>query len=422
MAHPNLGGLSLNEEEEEGFNFDFDDGGDVQLDLRWCLVGSFLCDRTIHFNSMRVRMADLWKPVKGVTIKEATPGTFLFHFAHPLDMEAVLNGGSWTFDNNMLILEQVQLGVQIDQIPLFHATMWVQVYNLPTGLMKENVGIRLANYIGTFVEYDKNNNSNFWRQYMRIRVRVDVRQPLKKETKVKNRDGEWCIVKFKYEKLGIFCFLCGIMGHAENKCELRYAMEQDDGRREWSAEIRADNRRQGRRLVSRWLREERGGRDDSGDGGREEPSNSHVGSQNRGPIGDDVAAHGPTVFQNQNQPANQPAFMTRQSPLLPNNSVQSHNPNGPIINLPAHNSTNDSANHYDLSTQQLFTNPNINSLPKPKHVIPLPEFNAQDNLINSLYPTLIGNHKTPAFTTQSKSDSHGNQSLTNHSLVFTTQL
>jgi hypothetical protein len=65
MVHPNLDGLSLNEEEEEGFNFDFDDGGDVQLDLRWCLVGSFLCDRTIHFNSMRVRMADLWKPVKG---------------------------------------------------------------------------------------------------------------------------------------------------------------------------------------------------------------------------------------------------------------------------------------------------------------------------------------------------------------------
>jgi 14-3-3 protein epsilon len=241
---------------------------------------------------MKVRMADLWKPVKGVTIKEAKVGTFLFHFAHPLDMEAVLNGGPWTFDNNMLILEQVLLGVQIDQIPLCHATLWVQVHYLPTGLMKETVGQRLANYIGTFVEYDKNNNSCFWRQYMRIRVKIDVRQPLKKDAKVKNREGELCTVMFKYEKLGIFCFLCGIMGHAENRCEVRYSMEQDDGRRGWSADIRADPRRQGGRLSSRWLREERGGREEEGSGAREARSNSQVDSQRGGPTNADVAVGG----------------------------------------------------------------------------------------------------------------------------------
>jgi hypothetical protein len=72
---------------------------------------------------MKVRMAEIWKPVKGVTIKEATTGKFLFHFAHPLDMEAVLNGGPWIFDNNMLILERVQIGMQIKNIPLTHVNM-----------------------------------------------------------------------------------------------------------------------------------------------------------------------------------------------------------------------------------------------------------------------------------------------------------
>jgi 14-3-3 protein epsilon len=70
---------------------------------------------------------------------------------------------------------------------------------------------------------------------MRIRDKVDVRQPLKKDAKVKNKEGGGSTVNFKYEKLGIFCFVCGIMGHAENKCEVCYAMEQDDGKREWSA-------------------------------------------------------------------------------------------------------------------------------------------------------------------------------------------
>ncbi|MCI13672.1 hypothetical protein A2U01_0034792, partial [Trifolium medium] len=181
-------------------------------------------------------------------------------------MEAVLNGGPWTFDNNMLILERVQLGMQIEHIPLHYVNMWVQVHDLPMGLMKEKVGIAMAKYIGSFVEYDKKNNSSFWQEYMRIRVKIDVRMPLKKDTKVMNKEGEWCTVKFKYEKLGIFCFVCGIMGHAENKCEVRFSMEEDDGTREWLAEIRAEPRRQGGRLASWWLKEDRGGRTEQSGG------------------------------------------------------------------------------------------------------------------------------------------------------------
>jgi 14-3-3 protein epsilon len=221
---------------------------------------------------MKVRMADLWKPVKGVTIKVAPAGKFLFHFNHPLDMEAVLSGGPWTFDNNMLILERAQLGMQLEHIPLHHVNMWVQVHDLPMGFMREKVGIKLADYIGAFVEYDKNNNSSFWRQHMRIRVKIDVRKPLKKEFKVKNKEGAWCTVRFKYEKLGVFCFVCGIMGHAENKCEILFAKEQDDGVRGWSADIRADLRRQGR-TTSKWLREET-------IGSKEEDGNTSPGNAN----------------------------------------------------------------------------------------------------------------------------------------------
>jgi hypothetical protein len=74
MAHPNLEVLSLQEEENEGFSFDLEDEGDEIGDLRWCLIGRFLCERVIQFNSMKVRMIDLWKSMKGVTINEAIKG------------------------------------------------------------------------------------------------------------------------------------------------------------------------------------------------------------------------------------------------------------------------------------------------------------------------------------------------------------
>jgi hypothetical protein len=152
MSSVNLEDLSL--QEEEGFVFDLEDGEDV-VDFRWCLVERFLGDRSIHVNSMKVTMADVRRSVKGVKIKEATPGLFFIQFAHELDMEAVLTGGPWSFNNQMLIIERVQLGVKIENIPLYHVDFWVQVHNLPTGLMAEKVGKTLANYIGSFVEYDK---------------------------------------------------------------------------------------------------------------------------------------------------------------------------------------------------------------------------------------------------------------------------
>jgi 14-3-3 protein epsilon len=277
MASVNLEDLSIHAEEEEGFIFDIGEDEGEQIDFRWCLLGRFLSDRPIHVNSMKVTMANIWRPVKGVKIKETTPDLFLFQFAHALDMEAVLQGGPWMFDNHMLILDRVQLGVQIENIPLHHVDFWVQVHNLPVGLMAEKVGKKLANYIGSFVEYDKNNNTSIWRQYMRLRVRVDVHQPLKKESKVKNQGGEWCIIKFKYERLGVFCFACGIMGHAKNKCEVRFAKEIDDGVREWSNELRAEPRRCSGRQTSRWLKEEGGGSGNSNGGERNQVDNNSGG-------------------------------------------------------------------------------------------------------------------------------------------------
>ncbi|XP_058783931.1 uncharacterized protein At4g02000-like [Vicia villosa] len=262
MESPNVNNLSLQEEDDEGgFFFDVTEDGEAASDLRLCLVGRFLCDKPIHVMSMKKRVADMWRPVKGVTIKKALDGLFLFQFSHRLDMEAALKGGPWSFGSHLLIIERVQIGVQLENIPLFHVEFWVQIHNLPAGLMLERVGKTIANYIDTFVEYDKNNNSSLWRQYMRLRVKVDVRQPLKKNTRVKNKGGEWYTVIFKYENLSLFCFVCGILGHSEQRCEVRFAMEEDNGVRGWSNEIRVENRRYASNSSSRWLKEE----GDSGD-------------------------------------------------------------------------------------------------------------------------------------------------------------
>ncbi|WJX72347.1 hypothetical protein P8452_56235 [Trifolium repens] len=277
MAEVNFESLNLDEEEE--LNFVVEEDTVEQHDLNLCLVGRFVHDRPIRFNSMKACLADVWRPVKGMKVKEASPGLYLFKFFHPLDVDGVLKGGPWTFDNFTLIIERLKIWVALHDIPLFHVNFWVQIHDVPIGMMIEKVGKGLAHYIGEFVEYDKNNNTSFWRKYMRVKVRVDVRSPLKTEKKIKLNGGMGGVVKFKYEKLGLFCFVCGILGHAENKCEVRYAMVGDNGRRSWSNEIREEVRRPGGRVDSRWLREEGRTRDDMDANGTSEER----GSQHNGP-------------------------------------------------------------------------------------------------------------------------------------------
>jgi 14-3-3 protein epsilon len=326
-------------------------------------------------------------------------------------MEAVLNGGPWSFDNNMLILEQVQLGMQIEQIPLYHVNMWVQVHDLPTGLMKERVGISLANYIGSFVEYDKNNNSSFWRQYMRLRVRIDVRLPLKKDTKVKDKEGNWCTVKFKYEKLGIFCFVCGIMGHAENKCEVRFSMERDDGVREWSAEIRAESRRQGGRFTSRWLREEGGGNtEDRGSAGGRQPQ-TPAGSTSAGPMNADLASNSSPAMHNRISP-NQPAFTTRQENSMP-------------IITKAHMS-NQFPNNNNSNNNQIIPPLTPHTSTSLANNITVPSFLTNKSLSNpvsfpNIHSSLNNNQLTPFILNRPAADNINTQSLSNQNLTFNSQ-
>lgn len=154
-----------------------------------------------------------------------------------------MQGGPWTFDNHLLVLGHMTIGADIESIPLHHVEFWVQAHHLPVGFMTEAVGKHLGNFIGSFVDYDPANNSCVWRAYMRIRVLVDVRQPLKKERKVRVAGAEWTVVKFRYEKLPNLCFICGCIGHTEQACEELFRRGVDDSVRGWSNELQADLRR-----------------------------------------------------------------------------------------------------------------------------------------------------------------------------------
>lgn len=70
------------------------------------------------------------------------------------DMLWVLNGGPWTFDSDMLLVDVITMGIEPLKVQLWSLNIWIQIHDLPSGFMTEAVEKQLGNFFGEFRLYD----------------------------------------------------------------------------------------------------------------------------------------------------------------------------------------------------------------------------------------------------------------------------
>ncbi|KAE8669497.1 hypothetical protein F3Y22_tig00112231pilonHSYRG00051 [Hibiscus syriacus] len=93
---------------------------------------------------------------------------------------------------------------------------WILVHDLPHGFMSDHAAKQLENFIDSFVEYDSFTILLDYKRMMHIQFRVNIRQPLKRKKKFALLNGAYAYAHFEYEKLTLFCFMCGCLGYGED--------------------------------------------------------------------------------------------------------------------------------------------------------------------------------------------------------------
>lgn len=100
--------------------------------------------------------------------------------------------------------------------------MWVQIYDISRGFISEKILRSIGSSMGQVIKLDPTTFDGAWKQYVRIRILINISKPLKRRLKLKREGDSRSCINFKYECLGTFCFVCGILGHSEGDCSVVY--------------------------------------------------------------------------------------------------------------------------------------------------------------------------------------------------------
>ncbi|KAL5752884.1 hypothetical protein ACOSQ2_023391 [Xanthoceras sorbifolium] len=191
--------------------------------LSCCLMGKMLSHKKINRDAFKIVIEQIWNTVHGVEIELVGGNMFVFHLKDLKDKVSVQSRGPWHFDKSLIVLEEPMGAGEILKMKFQKSEFWVQIYNIPLMCMNKKVTKMLAETIGEVVEVPLE-PKDYWGKFIRVKVRIDVTQPLKRGLRVGLSDVEMMvIVLLRYERLPVLCFACGLLGHSFQECSNKIA-------------------------------------------------------------------------------------------------------------------------------------------------------------------------------------------------------
>ncbi|KAL0456053.1 UNVERIFIED_CONTAM: hypothetical protein Slati_0944500 [Sesamum latifolium] len=133
-----------------------------------------------------------------------------------------LEGCPWSFERNIIILKPIGELENSRQVVLDECDFHVHIHDLPLSMMNMGVATLIGNKIGVFWDIESDDTGCSWGATLRFWVSLKVNLPLRRALKLRSLNGKELLVRFIYERLPNFYYLCGCFGHIDKYCEVRF--------------------------------------------------------------------------------------------------------------------------------------------------------------------------------------------------------
>jgi hypothetical protein len=181
------------------------------------IIGKIITDKFIHVSSIQNGLESIWGAPKGLKVQEIEGKLLQFFMDKESDQDRILQGNPWIFRNSWLIVKPWDRDTDLQTLDFNHAPIWIQLWGLPTHCKTKQMGESLGSLIGSveaseFYEYPGK------KMIIKIKVSLNVNKPITSGIHVGNPNDGNCWIDYRYEKLPLFCFKCGLIGHADKLC------------------------------------------------------------------------------------------------------------------------------------------------------------------------------------------------------------
>ncbi|KAJ8423471.1 hypothetical protein Cgig2_013514 [Carnegiea gigantea] len=240
--------LRLTEDEEQVVLVDDEEDSEKNEQIALCLLGKLFTDASFNIRAIKSVFRNLWKPAKGVVIRDLDSNLFAFQFFCLADRDYVLSDGPWAFDGHILLLKQMS-GMELPSEVCFStARLWVKAYDVPGKKQTTSFAHLLASNIGTLVNCDETTMLGIDKT---LTFQVDIDTWYECE----NRWQDYRDTLQVRQTPGVF-YGCGRLGHVLKGCDDVEA-EEDDPNLQYGTWLRASPLKSKRRNAASELMEEK---------------------------------------------------------------------------------------------------------------------------------------------------------------------